>query len=86
MIDAFHQLYKGRGALEKVRTEEEVRRVIQSELMDEFTHPRARRSIETKYGFAITRIKSSKLSSEEQNCLIDVYKEEYAKLSTGYEV
>ncbi|QFF98919.1 hypothetical protein PB01_08790 [Psychrobacillus glaciei] len=86
MINAFHQLYKGRVELEKVRTEEEVRQFIQSELMDEFTHPRARRTIETKYGFAITRIKSSKLSSEEQKCLLDIYKEEYEKLSTGYEV
>ncbi|WP_391209236.1 hypothetical protein [Psychrobacillus sp. L4] len=86
MINAFHHLYKGRVALEKVRTEEEVRQFIQSELMDEFTHPRARRSIETKYAFAVTRIKSSKLSNEEQHSLLDVYNEEYAKLSTGYEV
>ncbi|MFF2752856.1 hypothetical protein ACFVR1_03725 [Psychrobacillus sp. NPDC058041] len=86
MINAFQRLYKGRIALEKIQTEEEIRKVIQSELKDEFTHPRARQSVEKKYKLAISRIQISTLSLEEKLRLEDVYKEEYLKLSTGYEV
>lgn len=44
MIDAFKLLYKNRTTNDI--TEEEVRNVIKSELLDEYTHPRVRQSIE----------------------------------------
>ena len=86
MINAFQRLYKGRIALEKIQTEEEIRMIIQSELKDEFTHPRTRQTVDKKYELAISRIQMSTLSLEEKLILEDVYREEYLKLSTGYEV
>lgn len=46
MIEAFRQLYKDRKSMDAIQTIEAIRTVIKSELLDEFTHPRARQSIE----------------------------------------
>ena len=86
MINAFQQLYKGRIALEKIQTEDEIRLVINSELKDEFTHPRARLSSVKKYQLAIQRIQGSELSEEEKHVLLSVYEEEYLKVSTANDV
>lgn len=86
MINAFQQLYKNRVSIEKIQTEEEVRKVIASELKDEFAHPRARMSLEKKLELALSRIQGSSLSEEERNTLINVYNDEYAKLSTALDV
>ena len=82
MIKAFQLLYNDRKSMEELQTEEEIRNIIKSELLDEFTHPRARQSIEKKYELALKRIKNSKLSMEEQSQIIAVYQDEYTKLST----
>lgn len=86
MIKAFQQLYKDRIALAKLQTEEEIRKLIRSELKDEFTHPRVRLSLDKKYALAIARVQSSRLSEQEKQAILSAYREEYSDLSTGYEV
>jgi hypothetical protein len=86
MIKAFRLLYKERKSIEALQTEEQIRDIIKSELLDEFTHPRARQSIEKKYELAIERIAQSQLSYEQKNRILDVYKEEYKNLSTDNRV
>ena len=57
MIKAFRLLYKERKSTSELQTEEQIREVIKSELLDEFTHPRARQSPEKKLELALDRIK-----------------------------
>lgn len=82
MIEAFRLLYKERKFTTELQTQEQIRELIKSELLDEFTHPRARLSLEKKLGLAFDRISKSPLSDDEKELLEKVYKEEYIKLST----
>lgn len=82
MIKAFQLLYQNRQSISAIQTEEEVRGIIQAELVDEYTHPRARLSVQKKYSLAIDRIKNSKLSDNQQKMMLGLYNEEYKKLST----
>ncbi|WP_144509717.1 hypothetical protein [Bacillus sp. FJAT-22090] len=82
MIKAFQHLYKGRKSIDVLQTEEQVRQVIQSELLDEYTHPRARQSIEKKYALALERIDQSQLPQDQKQLIKEIYKEEYKILST----
>ncbi|MEK4485564.1 hypothetical protein MHH81_08145 [Psychrobacillus sp. FSL H8-0484] len=86
MIEAFRQLYKDRKSMDAIQTIEAIRTVIKSELLDEFTHPRARQSIEKKYALALERIKNSNLSINQKQMILDAYFDEYTKLSTEYEI
>ncbi|MER2009124.1 MAG: hypothetical protein ABS939_16870 [Psychrobacillus sp.] len=83
MIDAFKLLYKNRATNDI--TEEEVRNVIKSELLDEYTHPRVRQSCEKKYQMIVSRVKNSKLSITQQEKILGVIDEEYMKLSRALE-
>lgn len=82
MISAFQLLYQNRYSVNNIQTVEEVRTIIRSELLDEFTHPRARVSIQQKYKLAFDRISNSTLSVSQQQMMIELYNEEYKKLST----
>lgn len=82
MIKAFQLLYQNRKSVKNIETEDEIRAIIHSELLDEFTHPRARLSIQKKYSLAVERIKNSELSETDQEMMIDLYMDEYKKLST----
>lgn len=82
MIKSFQHLYKGRRSINDLQTIEQIREVIQSELLDEYTHPRARQSIKKKYALAIERIHLSTLSQEQKQMIIETYKEQYEILST----
>lgn len=82
MIKAFRLLYQNRQSVDSLQTEEDIRVIIHSELLDEYTHPRARLSIQQKYKLAIDRILNSKLSDIQRQMMIELYKEEYEKLST----
>lgn len=81
MINSFQLLFKGRKSVENLQTEEQIRQVIQSELLDELTHPRARQSIEKKYLLAVARVQESNLTELDQQQILSVYKEEYTKLT-----
>ena len=83
MIDAFKLLDKNRTTNDN--TEEEVRNVIKSELLDEYTHPRVRQSIEKKREMITERVKNSKLSISQQEDILLVIHEEYMKLSRALE-
>ncbi|MFJ7826404.1 hypothetical protein [Psychrobacillus sp. NPDC096623] len=83
MIKAFQVLYQNRQSVRDIQTEDEVRAIIHSELLDEFTHPRARLSIQKKYSLAMDRINNSGLSENEQIMMHNLYKEEFKKLSTA---
>ena len=83
MIDAFKLLYKNRASVNI--TEVDVRNTIKSELLDEYTHPRVRQSIEKKYQMVIERVKNSKLSISQQEDILLVIHEEYMKLSRASE-
>ncbi|WP_313890798.1 hypothetical protein [Psychrobacillus sp.] len=80
MIKSFQLLFKGRRFVEDIQSEQQIRQVIQSELLDELTHPRARQSIEKKYLLAVTRVQQSDLAEVDQLQIISLYDEEYAKL------
>jgi len=82
MIKAFQLLYQNRQSVSHVQTVEEIRVIIRSELLDEFTHPRARLSIQQKYKLAMNRISNSKLSEGQQQMIIELYNEEFKNLST----
>ena len=82
MIKAFQLLYQNRQSVSHLQTVEEIRTIIHSELLDEFTHPRARLSIQQKYKLAMDRISNSKLSEGQQQMIIELYKEEFKNLST----
>ncbi|MCK1998813.1 hypothetical protein MPH47_16565 [Psychrobacillus psychrodurans] len=82
MIKAFQLLYQNRQSVSSIKTEEELRAIIHSELLDEYTHPRARLSIQKKYSMALERIENSKLSNKQQQAMVELYKEELIKLST----
>ena len=82
MVKAFQLLYQNRQSVKNIETEDEIRAIIHSELLDEFTHPRARLSIQKKYSLAVDRIKNSELSVTDQEMMIDLYMDEYKKLST----
>lgn len=82
MIKAFQLLYKERKSIQSIQTEEQVRQIIKSELLDEFTHPRARLTIEKKYALALERINNSQLTDEQKSMMLKVYEEEYSNLST----
>ena len=47
MINVFQLLYPNRQSIRNIQTEDEVKAIIHSELLDEFTHPRAK-VIDTK--------------------------------------
>lgn len=83
MIDAFKLLYKNRASVHI--TEADVRNVIKSELLDEYTHPRVRQSSEKKYEMVIERVKNSKLSISQREAILLVIHEEYMKLSRALE-
>lgn len=83
MINAFQLLYQNRQTIRNIQTEDEVRAIIHSELLDEYTHPRARLSIQKKYSLAIDRILNSELAETDQQMMIELYKAEYEKLSTA---
>ena len=82
MIKAFQLLYQNRQSVSNLQTVEEIRTIIHSELLDEFTHPRARLSIQQKYKLAMDRISNSKLSEGQQQMIIELYNEEFKNLST----
>ena len=82
MIKAFQLLYQNRQSVTDIQTIEEVRSIVHSELLDEFTHPRARLSMQHKYKLAMDRISDSKLTDLQQQMIIGLYNEEYKKLST----
>ncbi|QUG41588.1 hypothetical protein KD050_20345 [Psychrobacillus sp. INOP01] len=82
MIKAFQLLYQNRQSVSTIQTEEEIRGIIHSELLDEYTHPRARLSVQKKYSLAIDRIKNSKLSDNQQKMMFELYNDELKKLST----
>ena len=83
MIDAFKLLYKNRASVNI--TEIDVRNIIKSELLDEYTHPRVRQNIEKKYQLVIERVKNSRLSISQQEDMLLVIHEEYMKLSRALE-
>lgn len=84
MIDAFKMLYKNR--VDNNLTEEDIRHFIKSELLDEYTHPRVRKSPEEKHQLAVDRVKNSKLSNSQKNDILAVINEEYMKLSRASEI
>lgn len=86
MIEAFRLLYKDRKSMDAIESIEAVRTVIKSELLDEFTHPRARQSIEKKYALALERIKNSNLSLNQKQLILEAYFEVYTKLSIEYDI
>lgn len=86
MIEAFRLLYKDRKSMDAIESIEAVRTVIKSELLDEFTHPRARQSIEKKYALALERIKNSNLSLNQKQLILEAYFDVYTKLSIEYDI
>lgn len=83
MIEAFKMIYKNRISIERDITEEDVRSIIKSELLDEYTHPRAKLSIERKLSMALARVNNSNLSQIQKEMILSVMNEEYVKLSIG---
>jgi len=86
IISSIKVLYQDRKALETLQNEDQVRGIFQSELLDEYTHPRARVSLKKKLEFIEAKIRNSTLFMDEQEALITVLHEEYRKLSMENEV
>ena len=81
VISSLKLLYKERKSLQTIQSEEQVREILKAELLDEYTHPRARLSIEKKFNLLKSKIGNSALLPKEQEDLVTILKVEYEKLS-----
>ena len=80
VISSLQLLYKDRKSLQSLQSEEQVREILKAELLDEYTHPRARLSVEKKFMLLKSKVANSPLSQKEQEELISLLHEEYEKM------
>ncbi|MBM7647889.1 hypothetical protein JOC78_000829 [Bacillus ectoiniformans] len=82
LVDAYQRLWKNRtqGEIKEEEAAITLKTLIQRELLDEYTHPRARRSKEEKFYFASKRILESNLDSSIQIQLLNGFLAEMERI------
>ncbi len=80
VISSLQLLYKDRKSLQTIQSEEQVRQILKAELLDEYTHPRARLSVEKKYTLIKSKVANSTLLPKAREELLSVLQEEYEKM------
>ena len=86
VVSALKILYKDRKALEQVHSKEQVREILRAELLEEYTHPRARLPLDRKYPLIKSKIENSVLSITDQTELLFYLNDEYEKLSMELDI
>ena len=73
LIRAYQSQFSNRHSAMNLETLEQLKAIIQIELLDELTHPRVRKSPREKLEIAEARIENSKLNSAVKQDLIKLY-------------
>jgi hypothetical protein len=74
LLEAFLSLWNNREANEKSQSPiDTIKVMMKSELLDEFSHPRVRKTKEEKFYSAVKRVVESDLKIEDQIRLIKLY-------------
>lgn len=82
LLHIYSKLWKNRIVEEQGDKDDDLlRERIKGELLDENSHPRARKNRYEKFYLCLQRIHHSKLSHEEKSMIISVYIEEMEKLA-----
>ncbi|MFC4411289.1 hypothetical protein ACFOZY_12740 [Chungangia koreensis] len=79
IVEAFALMWRDRSSV-KSGSLKDVRNLIRSELNDEFTHPRVRRTPSEKYQLAIARIEKLEVVEAVKCELIRLYHNELASI------
>ena len=80
ILDAYKSLWHGRSGVKNIDSLAKVKLEILSELRDEMSHPRARRSPTVKLKLAFERIDSSNLALEEKESIKAFYTNQHQLL------
>lgn len=73
IIRAYQSLFLNRHSAMNLETLEQLKAIIQIELLDELTHPRVRKTPREKLEIAEARIENSELNSTVKQHLIKLY-------------
>lgn len=75
LLQQFRSLWSGRKLDSGEDSEQTLKEAMKSELLDEYTHPRLRRSLHEKFYLAVERILQSALPAGDKLALIQMYKD-----------
>lgn len=82
LLQIYSKLWKNRIVEERGdKADEFLREKVKGELLDENSHPRARKNRYEKFYLCLQRVHHSQLSREEKSMIISVYLEEMEKLA-----
>jgi hypothetical protein len=73
LIRGYQSLFSNRHSAMNLETLEQLKAIIQIELLDELTHPRVRKNPQEKLEIAVARIDNSELISTVKQDLIKLY-------------
>ncbi|WP_110927826.1 hypothetical protein [Bacillus massiliglaciei] len=73
LLKAYVEIWNNRTQIETAEPEAVLKELILRELLDENTHPRARRTIYEKFFVSIQKIMASNLGEQEKNALTEFY-------------
>ena len=74
LLKAYTQLWKNRSVSDgSLSAEEVIKEAIKRDLLDEYNHPRARKSKERKFLLATNRIIDSSLSNDVKVALVSLH-------------
>ncbi|KMY50465.1 hypothetical protein [Peribacillus loiseleuriae] len=84
LLRIYSKLWKNRVVEERGDKDDDflLREKIKAELLDENSHPRARKNRYEKFYLCLQRVQYSKLNDEEKSIMLSVYIEEMEKLQT----
>ena len=82
IIQAYQTLFPFRKAATTITTIEQLDRCIRSELLDELTHPRVRKTPTDKLQIAVDRIENSDISDMLKVQLIQLYMTVFESVNT----
>lgn len=82
IIQAYKSLYRFRQASTTITTIEQLKQRIRIELLDEFTHPRVRKTPSEKLQIAVDRVEKSDISDIVKEQLIQLYKTVFESVNT----
>jgi hypothetical protein len=83
LLEAYISMWNNRKILKGGNPADVLEELIRRELLDENSHPRARKSISEKFYLCIKRVSESLLSDREKIAIISVYVVEMEKLSAS---
>lgn len=82
LIEAYQTLFPFREATQTISSSNDLESIIKTELLDELTHPRVRKSSSEKLQLAFLRIDESSLGDLEKKSLKAFYEEVFNSVNT----